>query len=124
KGFLIGLFIMPALGLIVFTLIPRIVNGPSPPGRGDVAVIDRHGRVIEDLRTALTQSAISARAAAIARRGVGNPMRPAPQTDLKVVERPREAPLEQEKKWLAAGEPAEPHLALIVVHKDAVERAA
>ena len=123
KGFLIGLLIMPLLGLIVFTVVPRIVGGAGPPVHGDVAIIDGSGQLIDELRTTLTPAAISARAAANARQGAG-PARPASPPDLKVLERPPDASLEQQKNWLAAGTADQPHVALIVIHDDAVERGA
>jgi ABC-2 type transport system permease protein len=123
KGFLIGLLIMPLLGLIVFTVVPRLAAGGGPPVRGDVAIVDGTGQVIDELRTALTPEAIRARAAANARQGSG-PARAVNPPELKVLERPREASLDQEKNWLTAGTAAEPHVAVIVIHDDAVERAA
>jgi ABC-2 type transport system permease protein len=121
KGFLIGLLIMPALALLFFTLVPLIVGGNSPQIRGDVEVIDGTGQVMGELKAALAPEAITARAVAAAARNAGGlpPQRP---PDLKLVERPRDASLDQEKNWLTAGTKEQPHIAVIVIHPDAVTK--
>src|SRR5262245_1562646 len=101
KGFLIGLLIMPAMMLLFFALVPRILGGSSTQIRGDVAVIDGTGQVSEELRAALAPAAIAARAAANARNSGGNAPPQNPPV-LKVIERQRDASVEQEKNWLAA----------------------
>jgi ABC-2 type transport system permease protein len=122
KAFLIGLCIMPALGLLFFAIVPHI-GGGSPPVRGDVAVIDGTGQVTTELRAALAPAAIAARTAAAPRQG-GGFARPAIAPDLRIIERPRGTSIDQEKRWLAQSTKEQPHLALIVIHEDAVERAA
>ena len=121
KGFLIGLLIMPALALLFFALVPRILGGSSPQIRGDVEVIDGSGQVLDELKSALAPAAITARAAANARSAGGPAARQNPP-DLKLIERPRDTSLEQEKNWLTAGTKEQPRVALIVIHPDAVER--
>jgi ABC-2 type transport system permease protein len=120
KGFLIGLLIMPALVLLMFTLVPRILGGYSPQVRGDVEVIDRTGQVMGELRTALAPEAITARAVAN-ERGSGGPL-PRTPPDLKLIERPDTASLDEEKGWLLSGTREQPHIALLVIHPDAVDR--
>ncbi len=121
KGFLIGLLIMPALALLVFSLIPRILGGGGPQVRGDVALLDKSGRVATELRAAIATDAIVARAAASARIG-GMPAPPPNPPALNIVERPVDAPLQHEKDWLASGTKEQPHIALVVIHADAVQR--
>ena len=121
KGFLIGLLILPAMALLVFALIPRILGGSGPQVHGDVAVIDKSGRVVAELRAAVAPDAITARAAVNARAGGGAAPRSNPPT-LNIVERPADAPLQAEKDWLASGTKERPHIALIVIHPDAVQR--
>jgi len=121
KGFLIGLLIMPALALVFFALVPRILGGSAPQIRGDVAVIDGTGQVIGDLRAALAPAAITARAAANVR-GAGAQAPPRSPPELELLERPRDTPVEKEKSWLTAGTKEHPRIALIVIHPDAVER--
>jgi len=121
KGFLIGLLIMPALALLFFALVPRILGGSTPQIRGDVEVIDGTGQLIGDLRAALAPAAITARAVANAR-GSGAPTPPRAPPELALLERPRDVSVEQEKNWLTAGTKEQPRIALIVIHPDAVER--
>ena len=139
KGFLIGLLIMPAIFAVIALVGPRIINAPSPQVRGDVAVIDPTGRVIPQLRTALAPATISARRAANTRRAVGD-VAPAaaeaaasqaaqstalaPIPALRIIERPADSDTQQEKSWLLEGaaNPDERHLALVVVHPDAVAK--
>ena len=121
KGFLIGLLIMPALALLFFSLVPRILGGSSPQIRGDVEVIDGTGQLIDELKAALTPAAITARAVANAR-STSAPQAPKTPPDLELRERPRDASLEQEKSWLTAGTKEQPRIALVVIHPDAVER--
>jgi len=121
KGFLIGLLIMPALALLFFTLVPRILGGTTPQIRGEVEVIDGTGRVIEELRAALAPSAITARANANAREPRG-PAQARKPPELELIERPRETSVDREKNWLTTGTKERPRLALIVIHPDAIER--
>ncbi|MEJ1963246.1 MAG: ABC transporter permease [Gammaproteobacteria bacterium] len=123
KGFLIGLLIMPALALIFISVAPRILGASGPQVRGEVAVIDKSASVTAELRVATEPAAIVARAAANASRGGGAASPPNPPV-LDIVERPADASLEQEKLWLTSGTKEQPHLALIVIHPDAVQRGA
>jgi ABC-2 type transport system permease protein len=120
KGFLIGLLIMPALAVLFFAIVPRILGGSTPQIRGDVEVIDGTGQVIDELKAALTPAAIAARFAANAQ-GAPRPTQPIPP-DLKLIERPRDASVEQEKKWLLGGTQEQRRIALVVIHPDAVQR--
>jgi len=121
KGFLIGLLIMPALAVLFFTLVPRILGGTTPQVRGDVEVIDGTGQVVEELRAALAPAAITARANANTR-GPGGAAQARTPPDLKLIERPRETSVDPEKNWLTAGTKEQPRIALVVIHPDAVER--
>src|SRR5262249_3814925 len=60
RGVIIGLLIMPALGFLILRLVPRIMNAPGPEIRGDVAVIDPTGRVVEEFSKTLDPSYIKA----------------------------------------------------------------
>ena len=122
KGFLIGLLIMPALALLFFTVVPLIMGGNSPQIHGDVAVIDGTGQVMDELKAALTPEAITARAAAAAARNAGGLPPSQNPPHLNLVERPRDASLDQEKSWLTVGTREEPHIGVIVIHPDAVTR--
>jgi ABC-2 type transport system permease protein len=136
KGFIIGLLVFPALIAVGVFLAPRILAARSPQVRGDVAVIDRTGAVIGELRSTLAPEAIEGRAAESARRAMAQVQAAAgPQaTDsavrqltgqtpvLRVVERPAGSDITREKQWLLTATEQERHLAVVVVHPDAVAR--
>jgi ABC-2 type transport system permease protein len=136
KGFVIGLLIMPALIALIAAIGPRIIGARSPEVRGDVAVIDPTGRVSAELRQTLSPQAIEARRTENARRAIGQvaPGAGSAATQqavqaasgqipvLTLVERPADADLQREKPWLLEGTPEQRHLAIIVVHPDAVVR--
>lgn len=136
KGFIVGLLIFPAIIGLAALIGPRIINAQSPQVRGDVAVIDSTGLVTSELRDALSYDTIVARRTAGTRRALGQA---APELSgvaadeaarqialrvprLRLVERPGTADLQQAKNWLLQGTPDERHLALIVVHGNAVAR--
>ncbi len=137
KGFVFGLLMMPALLAGLIALAPRVMNARTPQVRGDVAVIDRSERLTAGLRTALDPDTIEARRAENVRRTLSAAAPGAAQAPgseaavqsavgqvpaLRIVERPAAADLEEEKAWLLADTPDERHLALVVVHPDAVVR--
>jgi ABC-2 type transport system permease protein len=143
KGFLIGLLVMPAVMALAAVAAPRIMRAPSPQIRGDVAVIDVTARVTGQLRKELDPATIQARRLENARRVVaqaaprmeraadagGATQRMVGQAPiLRIVERPAGADVDREKNWLITPSaeqqsPDERHLALVVVHPDAVVRA-
>jgi ABC-2 type transport system permease protein len=127
RGFLVGLLVMPLLILVLVMLIPRFVGAHGPPIEGEVAVIDASGRVLPALRTELSARTLAALAVPDARRPTGVPagLRPGgPTPILTVIERPSSADVRHEKSWLIQPPKAQPHhLALIVIHPDAVVRA-
>jgi ABC-type Na+ efflux pump permease subunit len=141
KGFLFGLLIMPAIGALVALLAPRIMNAQSPQIRGDIAVVDTTSRVTPQLRKELDPATIQQRREAGARRALAQAGPGAQQAAdaggatqriigrapvLRIVERPAGADVEREKGWLLTPVPENPderHLALVVIHPDAVARA-
>lgn len=137
KGFVFGLLIIPALFAVVAVVGPRIVNARSPQVVGEVAVIDPTGRVAAELRETLAPAAIEARRTAEARRAVRQvapEVEDAAATDaairravgqvpnLTLQDRPAGADVQREKEWLTDTSAVPSHLALVVVHPDAVER--
>ena len=124
RGFLLGLLLMPVLIVVFAVLGPRILNSRSPDIVGQVAVVDPTGGVSSGLREALAPEAITARRRQILENGpgpggLGNLSIP----HISVVERPPGEPLQNDKGWIA--QPAtgrDRHLALVVVHPDAVVR--
>jgi len=136
KGFIVGLLIVPAIIGIAALVGPRIINAQSPQVRGDVAVIDGTGLVAPELRQTLAYEEIVARRTETTRRAIGQaaPGLSGTASDeavrqianrvprLSLVERAGDADVQREKNWLLQGTPDERHLALIVVHPNAVAR--
>jgi ABC-2 type transport system permease protein len=134
RGFLIGLFIFPALIALLLLAGPRligIVRQPQVVGR--IAVIDPTGRVAPALRSTLAPSAIETRR----RENAIRTMRALPGgeriedaavqravgvvPDLTLVERPADTDLDAEKRALSSADPAARLLALVVIHPDATQ---
>jgi ABC-2 type transport system permease protein len=138
RGFVIGLLLMPAIFAALFALVPRLMNTQGQEIRGEVRVIDPTGQMLDDLRGALAPDAIVRRRLETTRRALDNApgalravagssttameraMGPGPQ--LTIVDRPATADLQREKTWLTEAPPAGAprHLALVVVHANAV----
>ncbi|HLJ37585.1 MAG TPA: ABC transporter permease [Steroidobacteraceae bacterium] len=126
RGFLLGLLVMPLLLLVLAVLIPRFARAHGPPIHGEVAVIDASGKVLAELRAALSPERLAASAAP--RINAGGPPagfgQSGPPPILTVIERTGGADPGQAKAWLIQPPKAEPpHLAFIVIHTDAVVRA-
>jgi ABC-type Na+ efflux pump permease subunit len=143
RGFIIGLLVVPAIIAFGSALVPRlIVPRNMQPTRGQVAVVDPTGKVTAELRVTLDPARISERRSELTRQTLAavpeqvrrfadaGPIGSGDQAiaaalggvpELQVIERPAGADLQQQKQWLM--EPGSPrHLALIVVHTDAVVR--
>jgi ABC-2 type transport system permease protein len=139
KAFIIGLLIMPLMLGIVAIVFPRMLNPRNFQTRGEVAVIDPSGRALAEIKTAFSQERMAERreeqarlilnqAPAAVRQIAGasgstqmtSAMSAAtPLAELRLIERPPTADVQQEKAWLLeSGEPK--HLALVVVHDNAV----
>jgi ABC-2 type transport system permease protein len=142
RGFVIGLLLMPAIFALIFTLLPRLMNSQGEQIRGEVAVIDPTGQVLDTLRVALSPDAIASRRAESAKRALENApgavRAVAGSSDTGIqralgavpiftfIERPATADVQREKAWLierrTSGAPR--HLALVVLHPDAISPAA
>jgi ABC-2 type transport system permease protein len=140
KGFVIGLLVMPAIVALLVMVMPRLMSTQGTQIRGDVAVIDPTGKVLEGLREGLAPETIARRRAETARRALENTPAPvrevagAASSDaaidramgappaLTIVERPPATDVQDEKRWLTetVAEDGPRHLALVVVHPDAV----
>jgi ABC-2 type transport system permease protein len=139
RGFILGLLILPAVIALMAIAAPRLFSQRNFRVQGQVAIVDPTGLVTARLRTAVDPVTIVARRAEDARRALaaapaavqqladsaGADASRAAETvlgqvpDISVVERPRDADLQHEKEWLKQDEPSR-HLALVVVHADAV----
>ena len=139
KGFVLGLLVMPLLMLAFVHLLPRIAGSHGPQLHGEVEVIDATGKVLPELRGALNpttgapiaaqsiQRAMTPGAPVQGQRAGMNPRMTTNGTapDLTVLELPADSDVSRAKFWLIQPPKAEPrHLALIVIHPDAVIRGA
>ena len=148
RGFVIGVLVFPALLAVAFTLGPRLLNQRSAPVRGQIAVLDPTGSVARELRTSITPRAIGARREEAARRVIAaapSAVRDVAESraaasnaavervagavpDLELIELPLDTQRPPEprspKTWLTDAPPGDRHLALVVVHPDAVTRVA
>jgi ABC-2 type transport system permease protein len=136
RGFMFGLFIMPLLIAAAVLLGPRLLSASrSPQVVGSVAVMDSTGRVLPELRSTLSTSAIETRRAenarrtladvpaanrAMAERGMQAAIGSVP--NLTIAERPAGAAVATEKQALSSVDAAARPLALIVIRPDAVQR--
>jgi ABC-type Na+ efflux pump permease subunit len=138
KAFIIGLLIMPIVFAALGIIFPRLLNPRNFQTRGEVAVIDPSGHAIADIRTAFSPDRVAERREEQARLILGQAPAVVQQLaggrssqvtsamttagilpELRLVERPSTADVQQEKAWLL--DQSEPrHLALIVIHDNAV----
>jgi ABC-2 type transport system permease protein len=127
KGFIIGLLILPAMIGIGTFFGPRLFGADRNFAvAGQLAVMDASGEVMGELRAAATEGTPTAALTDLIRRAradasggtVLEALGLAPK--LTLVERPGGGDVEAEKAWLLAADEASPHLALAVVHANAV----
>jgi ABC-2 type transport system permease protein len=141
KGFIVGVLVMPVMLTIVFAVTPRLMNQRGVQVRGQVAVVDPTGQVAKELRVAIAPEAIAARRDEAARRALA--IAPAAVRDLagasgrqqsnpvvaaavgavpeiEIVERPAAGDLQPQKAWLTEPAQGTRHVALVVIHPDAV----
>jgi ABC-type Na+ efflux pump permease subunit len=128
KAFIIGLAIVPAIFAVMAVVGPRLFGNENFTVEGEIALVDPTGVVLPRVR-----DGIAARRSPVAVNEIVDRARAGGAADvvvdvlgaatqLTLVERPAEADVEREKAWLS--EPAvgdAQHLALIVVHANAVE---
>lgn len=132
KAFLIGLLFLPVMVTVIASFGAYFAS-QSFLASGEVAVIDPTGRVAERMESALEEGTDAARLAELARLAaiqgassddLEDALSLAP--DFTLLARPRDADLEAEKAWLlepSDGVEGQRHLALAVIHPDAVEPA-
>jgi ABC-type Na+ efflux pump permease subunit len=141
KGFLVGLLLMPAVIMTLAIASPRLFSQRNFLVQGQIAIVDPTGAVTNELRTAVDPGTIEARRAENARRALAAapaavrqlaesaPSNSSQATEivlgpvpkLTVVARPPESDVQREKEWLKQEEQNDArHLALVVVHPDAV----
>jgi ABC-type Na+ efflux pump permease subunit len=128
KAFIIGLLVFPAIVGVMSLVGPKLF-GPDRNFSitGQLAVVDPTGEVAPELRAAFTKGTPAAELADVIRaaRGEGSggmlleALGVAPK--LTLVERPADADVEKAKAWLRVADKDSPHLALAVIHANAVE---
>jgi ABC-2 type transport system permease protein len=136
KAFILGLLLVPLIGTLMALIGPRLFDFSAFEARGEIAVVDPDGRVAEALLASIDPDARAAQRRADAERlleqmptaarpfiGPGTIEQAAPNVDLTLDLRARDADLDAEKARLYTGPPDARPLALIVVHADAVEPA-
>jgi ABC-2 type transport system permease protein len=136
KGFLIGVFVMPLIGLALTFAIPKIMNQRGAQISVEVALIDSSGTLADTLRRELDPAVIVARQNAGRREvmeqaapgsadmaGKATPPQPAvPKFSVKVL--PQGSTADAEKAWLAAQDIGErSRRALLIVPPEAVTHA-
>jgi ABC-2 type transport system permease protein len=137
RAFVLGLLIMPALIGLFALLGPHVFSLRDFKVVGDLRIIDPTGVVAPQLNAALDARRIAARRAEQARVALDSvptevrqiagargetalQVALGPVPDLRIDERPFPADMQQEKAWLTEKNTDRPHLALIVVHQNAV----
>ena len=128
KAFIIGLLVFPAIVGVMALVGPKLF-GPDRNFAiaGQLAVVDPTGKVTPELQAALVKGTPTADLADVIRAARGEALGGnvlealgvAPK--LTLVERPATADPEQEKSWLRVADKDSPHLALAVIHANAVE---
>jgi ABC-2 type transport system permease protein len=141
KAFVIGLLIGPAMIALFGLVAPRMFSGQNFKVEGEFAIVDPTGLVVPEVRTALDSRKDGARRAQeaqraleqapqavreLAGRGGSAAVQAAlgPVADLRLIERTPDADIQREKAWLTEEKQTSPHLALVVIHRDAVASAA
>lgn len=138
KAFIIGLFILPAIIALFAWLGPLLFVPKSAEIKGEVLVIDPTGLVMPELRKAFDPEKIAARKKEDTRKALANTppelrqlagksmnqtiknvIGPIPV--LHIVEKPAGSDMEQTKKWLRTQPKDMPRLAVVVIHKNAVD---
>jgi ABC-2 type transport system permease protein len=140
KAFIVGLLIMPLMFAVIAIVFPRLLNPRNFRTSGEVAIVDPSGLALADVRHAFSPERVAERREEQARQalnqapaavrqlagaGRANQMtaavaNAAPLPDLRLIERPPTAEVQQEKAWLLDQQAVPRHLALVVIHDNAV----
>jgi hypothetical protein len=128
------------MGALFALVLPRLVNITNMQAKGEILFVDPTGRVLPEMRKALDPARIAERrkdstervltktpqqvrqvAGGAAEGKIKDALGPIP--NFRIVARPADADIEQAKKWLYVQSKEMPHLALVVMHRDAVATA-
>lgn len=116
KTFIIGLLMLPAVIAVGVLVGSWLFVDRDVAVHGQVALIDPTGKVAPELRDALTRGRA---AEPIGQTRATVAIGAAPK--LTLVDRPADTDIEQEKRWLGVADTESPHLAVAVIHADAIE---
>jgi ABC-type Na+ efflux pump permease subunit len=137
RAFVIGLLIVPAMFALLAMLIPRLFNMRNIKIEGEIRVVDPTGQVMPELQKAFDPVRMEARRKEEAqkallqasqqvrrfggREAAGNLAEMIGSVPhLHILPRPPETDVEREKDWLYTQPKEMPHLALAVIHPNAV----
>jgi ABC-2 type transport system permease protein len=129
KGFIIGLLVFPTIAVLMAVFGPRLFGNRDFSVAGQIAIIDPTGVVLPELRAVVTTGKSDSAVTDLVERaragGAESVVLDVLQstTKLTLAERPPDADLEREKAWLNASEAGDAHLAVVVLHRNAVEPA-
>jgi ABC-2 type transport system permease protein len=140
RAFVIGLFILPAIIGIFALLAPRLFSNRNYQLKGEVLLIDPTGQVAPELQKSFDPAVIAAHQKEEVRKALANTPQQVQQLagdsvkqdmqnrygsipDLHLVVQPPGSDVEKGKKWLNEQPKEMPHLALIVIHRNAIEPA-
>ena len=139
RAFIIGLLILPTMIAIFALLGPRLFNPKNYEIKGTVLVIDPTGRVVREMGKTFDRARIAEHrkeeameaidkapqqvrqvaARASAQDAIGSALGPIP--DIRILQRPAGSDIEKESNWLNVKSDQMPHLAMVVIHPDAVD---
>ena len=129
KGFIIGLLVFPTIAALMVVFGPRLFGNRNLTVEGEIAVVDPTGVVLPRVREAVTARRSPVAVSEIVDRARAGGAQDivldalGATTRLTLVERPAGADVEREKLWLTELAPPAQHLALVVLHPNAVEPA-
>ncbi|HTY62945.1 MAG TPA: ABC transporter permease [Acidobacteriota bacterium] len=137
RAFVIGLLIVPAMFALLAMLIPRLFNMRNIKIQGEILVVDPTGQVMPELQKAFDPVRMEVRRKEEAQKALlqasqqvrrfGGREAAGSLEDMigsvphfRILPRPPETDVEREKDWLYTQPKEMPHLALAVIHPNAV----
>lgn len=128
KAFFFGLLLIPIMIAISLIVVPKLINSDNFIVTGQVKVIDPTSLVVNNMELALTQGSDESQLIEAAREfnlditdndAFANALQFSPK--LQVLSLPQNANLEIEKLWLLEEGTEENHLAIVVIHDNAIQ---
>jgi ABC-2 type transport system permease protein len=137
RAFIIGLLIMPAMLALLGIVGPRLFNLQRMKMQGEILVIDPTGRIMPELNKAFDPARIAERRKEEAQKAMAQASQQikrfgggaaagniqdmlGPVPDLHILQRPPDSEVEREKGWLYTQPKEMLHLALVVIHSNAI----